>query len=65
MLAARLYAREATNQGGSNACLTGLRNYHSQLLLDSQGAFTTSKPPTLNRSRARLSNSLGGPIGMD
>ena len=28
MLAARLYAREATNHGGSNACLTGLRNYH-------------------------------------
>jgi hypothetical protein len=63
MLAARLYAREATNHGGSQmrvllACAIIIR-------LDLQGAFTTSKPPTLNRSRARLSNSLGGPIGMD
>ena len=42
-----------------------LAQLSSHLRLDLQGAFTTSKPPTLNLSRARLSNSLGGPIGMD
>jgi hypothetical protein len=38
-----------------------LAQLSSQLRLDLQGAFTTSKPPTLNRSRARLSNSLVRP----
>jgi hypothetical protein len=42
-----------------------LAQLSSQLRLDLQAAFTTSKQPTLNRSRARRSNSLGGPIGMD
>ena len=60
MLAARLYAREATNQGVK--CVAyWLAQLSSQLRLDLQGAFTTSKPPTLNRSRARLSNSLVRP----
>jgi hypothetical protein len=31
MSAARLYARETTNQGGSNACLTGTTNSLRQL----------------------------------
>ena len=65
MLAARLYAREATNQGGLKCVSYWLAQLSSHLRLDLQGAFTTSKPPTLNQSRARLSNSLGGPIGMD
>ena len=42
-----------------------LAQLSSQLRLDLQAAFTTSKPPTLNRWRARRSNSLDGPIGMD
>src|SRR5262249_21759047 len=64
MLAARLYGKKATN--GGVKCVSYWRaQLSSQLRLDLQGAFTTSKPPTLNRSRARLSNSLGGPIGMD
>jgi hypothetical protein len=51
--------------GGLKCVSYWLAQLSSQLRLDLQGAFTTSKPPTLNRSRARLSNSLGGPIGMD
>jgi hypothetical protein len=51
--------------GGLKCVSYWLAQLSSQLRLDLQGAFTTSKPPTLNRSRARRSNSLGGPIGMD
>ena len=39
-----------------------LAQLSSHLRLDLQGAFTINKPPTLNQSRARLSNSLGGPM---
>ena len=59
MLAARLYAREATNHGDSRCVSCAFAQLSSQLRLDLQAAFTTSKPPTLNRSRARRSNSLG------
>jgi len=66
MLAARLYAREATNHGGDSQCVSySLAQSSSQLRLALRAAFTTSKPPTLNRSLARRSNSLGEPIGMD
>ena len=41
-----------------------LAQLSSHLRLDLQGAFTINKPPTLNQSRARLSNSLGGPMGL-
>ena len=60
MLVARLYAREATNTRGILQCASySLAQLSSQLRLDLQAAFTTSKPPTLNRSRARRSNSFG------
>jgi len=42
--------------GGFSCVSYSLAQLSSQLRLDLQAAFTTSKPPTLNRSRARRSN---------
>jgi hypothetical protein len=51
---------------GDSQCVSySLAQLSSQLRLALRAAFTTSKPPTLNRSLARRSNSLGEPIGMD
>ena len=57
--------RDDQSRGDSQCVSYSLAQLSSQLRLDLQAAFTTSKQPTLNRSRARRSNSLDGPIGMD
>src|SRR6476660_9918949 len=57
--------RSDQSRGDSQCVSYSLAQLSSQLRLDLQAAFTTSKPPTLNRWRARRSNSLDGPIGMD
>jgi hypothetical protein len=62
MLAARFICEGSDQSRGDSQCVSySLAQFSSQLRLDLQAAFTTSKPPTLNRSRARRSNSLAGP----
>ena len=54
---------QRSDQLGGLKCVSyWLAQLSSHLRLDLQGAFTINKPPTLNQSRARLSNSLGGPM---